>query len=452
MGLNDIAEISKQALLITQAKFAVTGNNIANANTEGYSRKRLDVSPTISDILGGFVLGGALRGDTLQRIRQSFQDYQFWSQNSLKFKYSTEEGLLQQMEGVLAEPSDAGLRNLISEFWNAWSDLANDPNSSVARTVVRDSAELLVITLNRLHRENFELQSNLRDEIRLRVDEINLIAGQIANLNKSNTGGNADLEDQRDRLIDRLSELTNIEVNPTGNSVNIAISGLRIVSGSQSVKLTVDDALNANGSGGVSVNFAGTDHKVNIRGGITGGLIQVVNEDIPDHLDRLNTVAATLVEEVNARHKTGFAKDGSTGIDFFSPSVTNAGNIEVNPLISANLNLLVASGALPDEPGDGTIAQSIANLAVEKVIEGESIGRFYDNLVGTLANRINEVRFLGNGQEKVVSQLDLLRKSVSGVNMEEEMAQMLQLEQAFTAASRVIAATDEMIRTVLDIV
>lgn len=450
-GLSYLTEIGKQGMLLTQYGVQITGKNVSNINTEGYSRQRIDVNPILPEILSGFSMGSAINGDTLRRIREDFVDRQYWSQTSLASRYTSEETLLEQIEGVLPSSNETGLGIMLDEFWSAWNDLANDPESSVTRTIVRDRAQTLADNFNRVYREFVSFQSTISDEISTKISEINNLTGQIAELNKVNSGDNLDLEDQRDRLIDRLSELININIQREGNSVLISSSGTMLVTGRTSVDLSVEEISGENGIGQITMMISGTEREVEVASGEIVALMSVYNDDIPDLLERLDTLAVAIADGVNAIHRTGFNLDGVTGLDFFASTTEGAGSIAVDSSIIANVDLIASSDTI-GEPGNGNIAKALADLADAEIIGDQTAGEYYRGLVGTLGNRIQEIGFLKNNQEKIVEHLDIQRKSISGVSLEEEMTRMVQLEQAFTAASRLVSTADELTQTVLELV
>ena len=447
-GLSNLSEIGKQGMLLSQFGIQITGKNISNVNTKGYSRERLDVNPVLPEILSGFSMGSAINGDTLRRIREDFVDRQFWSQTSLQSQYETEDSLLRQIEGVLPASNDSGLATMLEDFWDAWNSLANDPESTVAKTIVRDRAQTLALSFNRINREFLSFQSTISDEVDARVSEINDLATQIAELNKINPGDNLDLEDQRDRLIDRLSELTNADIQRDGNSVSIYVSGLMLVSSRTAYQMAVEETETEDGLAQLTMVIGGTDREISVASGELGALLSVHNSDIPDLLSRLDTLAVSLAEEVNSIHSSGYSLDGTTGLDFFATTTEGAGSIAVNSSIVSNVELIATSDTA-GESGNGNIAKALADLADTETVGNQTIGEYYRSLVSTLGNRIQETDFLMLNQTKIVSHLDMQRQSISGVSMEEEMTRMVQLEQAFTAASRLVSTADELIRTLL---
>ena len=149
MSISNIIEIGRRSLFAQQSAINTTGRNIANVNTIGYSRQRLNLR---QDLTGVSYLGSFGQEATSQ-IRQSFTDIQIWRENSLLGQYNTDANALAQVQDIFAEPTDAGIANLMTEFWNSWNDLSNDPDSDTAKIVVRDKAIQLSNGFNRVHNE-----------------------------------------------------------------------------------------------------------------------------------------------------------------------------------------------------------------------------------------------------------------------------------------------------------
>ncbi len=448
-GLSLLSEIGKQGMLLSQFKIQITGKNVSNVNTDGYSRQRVDVNPILPELLSGFSLASAINGDTLRRIRENFVDRQLWNQNSLLSRYTSENTLLRQIEGVLPASNETGLGVILDEFWSAWNGLANDPESSVARTVVRDRGQTLALTFNRVFEEFSDLQGVISGEIKARVSSLNELASQLAQLNELNPTGNPDLEDQRDRIIGRMAELANIDVQRGESGESVFVSGLLLVSGTISFELSVQESVGADGISQITTTIGGTERRIEITAGEISGLIAVHNEDIPRVLNDLDTLAVTIAQEVNSRHSAGFNLDGVTGLNFFTDTVEGAASLAVNSAILDDVDL-IASADAAGEPGNSNVAKSLSDLVDIDTIGNQTIGQFYRSLVGTLGNRIQAVDFLQNNQQRIVDHLRAQQQSVAGVSIEEEMTRMMQLEQAFVAASRLVSTADELTRTLLN--
>ncbi len=451
MGIAHITEIARQGMMLSQSALQTTGKNIANINTDGYSRQRLDIYPILPEILAGFGLGSAINGDTLRRIRDDFIDRQYWTQNGFNAQYQTESDLLLQIEGILPTSSDAGIRKMLDEFWIAWDNLSNDPESPIARTLVKSRAEILTATINRVYDGYVSFQDSLENDIQDKVSNLNTLTKQLAELNTLNPGNNLDLEDQRDRILDKISELVNITVQRNGGSLSVFVGGISLVSGTKSYDIDVVSELDANGVGTIIPTIAGTDQEVIIEGGSIGASITVHTQDVQFILDRLDTLASTLVEKVNAIHRTGYNTSDVTGIDFFDTSTTGANNITLSDTIKSSHEFIATSDAA-GETGNSGIARALSTLGDTAVIGDQTIDDYYRSTVAYVGDRVQNMRFLSDSQRLVVDHLSTQRLSISGVSMEEEMTKMVQLEQSFAAASRLVSTVDDLVRSLMELV
>ncbi len=450
-GLSHITEIARQGMMLSQSALQTTGKNIANINTDGYSRQRLDIYPILPEILAGFGLGSAINGDTLRRIREDFTDRQYWTQNGYNAQYQTESELLLQIEGILPTSSDSGIRKMLDEFWIAWDNLSNDPESSIARTLVKSRAEILTATINRAYDGYVSFQNSLESDVQDKISSLNSLTKQLAELNSLNSGDNLDLEDQRDRLLDRISGLANITVQRNGNSLSVFVGGIALVSGTTSYDVGVATELDENGVGTIITTVAGSDQEVLITGGSIGASITVHTQDVQFILDRLDTLATTLVEKVNAIHRTGYNNSDVTGIDFFDPNTTGANNLTLSDAIKSSHEFIATSDAA-GESGNSAISRALSALGDAPVIGDQSIDDYYRATVAYVGDRVQNMRFLSESQRLVVDHLSTQRQSVSGVSMEEEMTRMVQLEQSFAAASRIVSTVDELVRNLMDLI
>lgn len=450
-GLSNITEIARQALLLSQSALQTTSKNIANINTDGYSRQRLDIFPILPEILAGFGLGSAINGDTLRRIRDDFIDRQYWTQNGFNMQYETESNLLLQIEGVLPTSSDAGIRKMLDEFWIAWDNLSNDPESPIARTLVKSRAVILTASINRAYAGYVSFQDNLKNDIQNEVTSLNTFTRQLAELNRLNPGNNLDLEDQRDRILDKISGLANISVQRNGGSLSVFVGGIALVSGTKSYDVGITTEFDANGVGSIKSTIAGSDQEVFIDGGTIGASITVHTQDVQFILNRLDTMATTLVTKVNAIHRTGYNNSDVTGIDFFDPNTTGANNIAISDAIKSS-HEFIATSDVAGETGNSTIARALSALGDTPVIGDQTIDGYYRSTVAYVGDRVQNMRFLSESQRLVVDHLNTQRLSISGVSMEEEMTKMVQLEQSFAAAARIVSTVDEMVRNLMDLI
>jgi flagellar hook-associated protein 1 FlgK len=213
------------------------------------------------------------------------------------------------------------------------------------------------------------------------------------------------------------------------------------------------------GSSSFELSFAATDDGIEIRNSYDGELVTIANGEIggllnardvaiPSYLDQLNTLASTLVTEVNSIHRAGFGLDNVTGRDFFAAG-GEAGTIALDPAIDADVRAIAASAAV-DTQGDGSVALQIANLRAAPTLAGRSLSDFAQALLGLVGSDVQSAEGALSAYQASREQIRLQEQSVSGVSTDEELANMLQSQRAYEACARVIQAGDEMLRTVIE--
>lgn len=262
MGL----ETARRGMFAQQSALHTTGNNISNANTPGYTRQRVNFQSTESYPSLGLnrpqlpgQMGTGVESGSIQRIRESFLDTQYRSESNKLGYWDSRANSLEKMEEIMNEPSDSGLASTLDQFWRSLQDLAVDPTSAGARSVVRERGIAVADTFQYLSKSLTSVQSDLKSELTISVKEINSIANQLNNINKqiSSIEPNGylpnDLYDERDVLLDKLSSYANINVSYDKSGGN----ALAIAEGAVTVEL-VDDS---GKSLGTLVN--GVNQKVN---------------------------------------------------------------------------------------------------------------------------------------------------------------------------------------------
>lgn len=445
MSISKIFDISKRSLLSHQTAIDTTSKNITNVNNEGYKKRRID----LSNLALGF---NTVSGDGITRIRQRFAESQLWKEHQNLSKYQTDEMLMTNVEDIYGEPEGSGLANVMSEFWNAWNDLANDPESQSYRTVVRSRGILLARTFNRIHQSFKTLQQDVSNDIQEKVLQINQYISQIAKINNQiGIRASNDLLDERDVLITNLSRLLNIEIRENQDkNVTISTGGQILVTGTTVNSIAVSTE-SVKGNLSTRLFIEGSDRQLDITTGELGSLVSMQNTYIPDQIEKINLLAKTVTERVNALHQSGYNLDGTTGINFFKSGVTQADEMEISTEIDSDPTL-IATASVPGEPGDGSIAQALFDLQSDTVINQQSFSNFYNMVVSQVGNDVKEASFLKSSEEKLVQSLQNQRDSVTGVSLDEEMTKLVEYERAYQAAARMIASADEMIQTILNLV
>jgi len=454
-GLFQGLEIGKRALLTHQLSMNTIGHNVANVNTPGYTRQRTVVTSAFPVENANYILGNGVTTHTILQVRDQFLTAQYRRENKSLGEYSYREKTLGQIESFLAEPNDESLGDVLDQFWNSWLDLSNNPESSAARQAVISQANRLTNAFHTLNRQFDAVRISADTDVTGRVQQINEIAHQIANLNRMVTseevGGDRanDLRDQRDKLIDDLSGLVDVTVAEKANgSTTVYISGLAIVENADTFELET----RVNSSGEYTrqeIFWKNTKTAVKITGGELKGLLDTRDVIIPRYMKQLDDLARTIVDQVNTVHRAGMGLDGVSGLNFFNGTYATAATIQIEQNIISDPTLIAASQS--GEPGDNANALAISSLRQELTMDygTTSITEFYASMVSQIGVESHEAQTFKGNFEVLIQQIENSRQSVQGVSMDEEMANLVQAQHAYDAAARVITFIDEALDTLI---
>ena len=445
-SVSSALSIATSALAAQQKAIETVTQNVAQANTPGYSRQEA--------VLVSSGPEGAVEVALIRRLRDTFLDKQISDQNQSLGNWEVAQDTLEQIELILPEPSSSGLGQLLSEFWNAWQEVSNQPSSLAARSALAERASSLANALNYTYNRLAQLRQQLDEKVALDVGQINTAATQIADLNKRivnlELGGQPanTLRDQRDLLIDQISKLVKISYVDTGETgVTINIGGQALVSGFSTTPLaTQPDPANENL---LSVVWSDSGAAADITGGTLKGLFNARDETVPAKLDQLQQLAAALITQVNTKHQAGFGLDDTTGLDFFSGS--GADNIAVASEIAENPGKIAAASAAAS-PGDASNALAVSGLRNQPVMEGgtASIDDFYRSLVIETGVETRQARDMVDNEDAMLQSMTERRQSVSGVSLDEEMANLIKYQHAYQAAAKLIGVVDEMLDALIN--
>ncbi|MFQ5649059.1 MAG: flagellar hook-associated protein FlgK [bacterium] len=453
-----ILGIARRAMDAHQAAMSVTGNNIANVNTEGYSRQRITLASSRPSQFGTGYVGSGVEVEKIERIRSTLIDQQLMSERPSFHQHEFKSRALQFVEEIFNEPSDFGLNRNLEEFFNSFQDLANDPESTAARTVVKQKAVTLSSTFNRIHRQLNTYQQQLNQELQDGVNEVNRLTAEIAKLNErivnAEVNGHQapDLRDKRDTLVDQVSELVDVKTfESDSGSINVAVASRMLVADTQAEELGL--AVQSDSDPGPAVIFARDDSIAQIKDGKLKGILDIRDSNVVNYISELDTLSATLTLEVNTVHAAGYNLDGITGINFFDRNSSGAADFGLSTEVMNNTNLIAASDAA-DEPGNNNTALALSDLQ-DKLTMSDSqftFSDFYNSLISTVGSESQEASLLESSFSLTVEKLELTRESVSGVSLNEEMTVMIESQTAFTAASRLVTTIDDMTQSVLNMV
>ncbi len=461
MSINQLFNISRRSFQSLDAAMNVAGQNVANADTDGYHRRRVTLSPVNYAGRGVYSPGAGLRATgggvdvaTYERIRDRLLANAAWEARSSLGFADEQQRVLSSLESLF--PVDTGsLHDQLGAFWDAWSDLADNPLGTAERQSLSSLAQTLAASLNGLDDDISLLQENTTSALTETVNLINEKLAQIGALNETITvarnTGSPDLsaEDARDQLVGELAELIPTRVQEDENfGYVVSLNGMTMVQGGTTMALSVDTTtpppVVSIGDTGVAVPY-GTSSD-----GKLGGQLSVLAGDLPAARTALNDLAEALVTRLNALHQTGYGLDGSTGNDFFDPAGVTAGSIQVSAAVLADPNVIAASGD-PAAPGDNAVALALADLRNTDVLNGgnATMEEFAIDLLSSIGGAVASASSQAESQTAVIDHLQALESGVTGVSIDEEMTSLIQLQQAFSATARVLDAAQQMFDTLL---
>lgn len=448
-GLMTSLAMAARALDAQRAGLDVTGQNIANLNTDGYVRRTIELAQSGAGQSGVEVLGVRARRDVMleARVRQEVP---------AEAREGAIADSLAVVEVSLGAPG-ASLDKQLTAFFDAFSDLANDPTS----TVLRDSVVLQGTLIGRAFGD---LASRLADarrmadaEVRGGVDRLNALSAQAAGLNAGIAGANgADTEGLQDQLgvvLKEMSELAGVSVVPRadgGADVSVG-NGRALVMGAEAYALS---GTSVAPSGLAAVILGSADITADITKGRLAGWLSVRDARIPSYSTSLDTIALALTDEVNTLHRGGTDLLGGTGRDFFVPIAGVAGAaaaIAMDPGVAADSRLVGAS--LSGTAGDNTVAKAIAGVRDARIVGGTAtLAEGWGQLVYQVGTETQTAQAQRKSRQEIVDQVEKLRDQVSGVSLDEEAAMMMRFQRAYEATAKYFSAVDQMLATLMRIV
>ncbi len=473
VGLNSAFDIARRALRVNLAAINVTGHNIANANTEGYSRQRVELETSLPFRTPQGIFGTGVDVSGVQRIRDELVGRQLRRQSEDMGTYEALDRILSQLETIFNEPSDnGGLRILLSKLFDDFQELANDPESLSIRTVVRESAKVLTEAFNRIDDQITVLSNDLERDVREKVDRLNELTDIVADLNAKIVGlrniGKSpnDLLDARDRALDEMSGLIDTAYRETpASAINVSVGARSNVSNAKAVAKFKVFTENVRGNLNVVITGENDDVRLSpIRGEIYA-LMQAKNEIIPRYRQLLDDLASNIVSSVNNFHRNGVGLQGSKPSvprdnEFFKG--TNAGTFALADAIVSDVNNIAAAERIEvidslgnvtvaGEPGSNKTALEIARLKTTLIMQSNTatFNDYLAGVIGTLGVEALDASDRLDNQRKVVTQFQNIEDSTSGVSIDEEMTKMIQYQRAYQASARTITTVDELFQTLL---
>lgn len=463
--IHAMMDMAKRSMQNSQTALQTVSHNIANKTTEGYSRQRVDTVTAVPITEGRLQMGMGARAASVSRTNNPFLEKQLQKETGQLGFLNGQSEALARVEQVFNEQLNKGLNQYVSDFFNAFRELSNSPESITTRTLVKESAEAMTRDFSRVDRQLESIQKDIDTQIRSRVDEINKITTEISTLNQQVMETEMkgipanDQRDRRDVLIKQLHDKIDVRVaEGDRGSVTISTAGnALLVSGNESLKLDVSQdpdtervMIYAVPNGQTPFNI--TDR---IKGGTLGGILQVRDHTIEDLRTKVDELAFTLADEVNQAHAEGYDRTGQAAGLFFKPLHEARGASKQFAVASDIVNDVsrIGAAAKPNAAGDASIANVISMVQYKEIFDDgtATADDFYNaqvGRVGVITQTSNKSR---ESQGNIVQQTSALRESISGVSLDEEATKMLEFQKTFDASARLIRTADEMFDTVLNL-
>ena len=446
------------ALNYNRVAMDVAGGNIANVSTEGYTRRRVEgasvggpTTPAMWSRYDGH--GDGVRVSGVNRMSDELLNTRSRREHGTQAYLDVRQASLERVENGVGEPGDAGVSAALKDFRASFAQLAISVSTKndASRTAVISSASGVVDAL-RAQRNNIAGEA-ADQRVRLVGDvaEVNTVATDLAGVNAAivagRNGGNdvGVLLDKRDSLTLRLSTLTGAtSAVQADGSATVSLGGAVLVEGRVAKSLVITSGVDSDGTAdGAALSFSvdgtGTSSPVTVGAGEIGGVVTLLDETLPSYLDGLAQVASQFATEVNDLHTQGYDRDGNPGealFDFDPSDVLNTLQVAIT-----DPSRVAASSVPGANTGTGTADQ----LAKTSGVEGA-----YQRLVTNLGIQVNQAQRQSTNQSAVTSQVDSAREQLGGVNLDEEMVNMLAAQRAYESASRLMTTLDSVLDTLIN--
>jgi flagellar hook-associated protein FlgK len=452
---------ARTALSAQQRGIDVTGQNIANVNTDGYSRQRADLEALGGSTVPAFYsrstgVGEGVDANTVTRIRDAFLEGRAHKEYSTSARLTEENGALELVEQAFSEPGSTGVQSLLSKMWSGWGDVANQPQDLAARSQVLQRLETLVGGLHASQASLDAQWSESRENLQVVVADVNAAATSIAGLNQAIKRANQskmpanELTDKRDSLVMKLAESVGATVRQSDfGVVDVIVGGITLVAGSTASKLKVAGSIDPADTATVPptdpprIVTATGGYGVQ-AGGKVAGQLNTLNVIIPTYRNKLDAIAVNLATTLNGAHAAGYDLGGNPGQPLLDSSL--------GPITASTINVAITDPRL-------VAASSVATGAALDNDNADKISQLRLSHTGVDANYRQMIVDLGvqgsvtarnlDIQQVVTTQVDNSREAVAGVNIDEEMTNMLSFQHAYSAAARLVTAVDEMLNQLI---
>lgn len=443
-------EIARRGLAAQLKSMEVAGQNIANANSPGYSRQVAVQATVVAGQASSVRYGGQDAGMSGVEIVEMHRHYDAFltararELTAQRQEVSTRHDVLARLEELLHEPGEATIGTALENLWASFGQLATNPRSEAARSTVLYQAGTLTRAFGEVTHDVHSLQMEMAERARSAVENVNALTASLAEVNSRIVASSAAvgasapnaLLDARDTLLEELAGLVDIRViEQAHGEVRVLVAGRSLVEGIGQAEMEMTSV-----AGQLELSLAGV--AVAEVGGSLGGALLSHNTDIPKYVALLGELARDVITQVNTVHAQGYDMDGHPAVDFFTGSCASSMAVAVD-----GRQMAVSAAA---DGSDGVVAQRLADLRHSPASAELAPGARYVGLISELGA---EAASLGVRREntQVLTQFAQMRRdSLSGVSLDEELADVMRFQQAYAAAARMLTAIDEALDVLIN--
>jgi flagellar hook-associated protein 1 FlgK len=450
-SLFSLLDVARDGILAQSTALDVTGQNVSNAGTAGYTRRVANLETTTTN--GAW---GSVRVASIGRTFDRFAERRAVAEMGLKGAATSRSDALAEAESILAPSGVPSIGDQMATFYASMSTLAQNPGDISTRTQAIGDASALAQSISSTASQLSAARTSLLGRAQDVAGEVNERLGRIADLNRQistakGQGENpADLMDQRDAMVRAVGERIGAQaIEQPNGMVTLLSSGTALVDGDRAATLSV--APDANGNLSIQVvrpSGATDDITQNVTSGTLGGLREARDVDLAKTAAGLDKLAYDFTSTVNAVHTTGFGLDGVSGRPLFQPAAGPTGAaraMAVDPSILADPKALAASSTAAGLPGDNGAALAISQLATAPLGTSASPAQAFAAVAAGLGSAKQSAEAEVTLRTATLTQATSLRDSASGVSLDEEMVNLTKFQRAFEASTRVLSTVNELL-------
>lgn len=478
-------ETGARGVIAQRIGLEVTGNNISNVNTPGYTRERANFRETAPLGTPKGLVGTGVNVASVQRVRSEFYDREIRDATSRNENFKSDATVVKRLEAILNEPTENGLDKFIKNFFDAFNQLAQRPESLDIRSTVVNAASSMANEFNNLGAKIDNLKVDLLRKGQDNAVVINRLTAEIASLNQQvanaisqGSPDGSEFADRRALAIEELSKYVNVSAFPVNNGmVNVQVGNSTLVTGGSAGRVQLRETVSPANERILTLQQVDNNNQpifaLNVQSGEMSSIMRSYNVTLNGTnsanagfsiVQNLNQLASQLVSKVNAVSRTGFAP-GDTGAtppnrNIFTPA-SPAIPITMNTIkldntatglgTSLNPNLIPTSSA-QGEIGNADVARRIAELVNDTTfVGGTTYNDFYNVTLVNTGNIGNDALAGEQTTEQSKAQLSALREGVNGVNLDEEAVNLIRFQRAFEASARVISTSDQILQTLVNL-